>query len=183
MISIYDCLAKVLYDDERGVEYAPLRCMNDLVIANRIKNPNAVEAIYCITASAKSNSDMAVNLRTMLCERQVDLLINKEDGVSEIRKYVPGYDLITDPEEQLFFEKPYLETMFLLNELINLEYEKMPNTGLIKIREQSGKMKDRYSSLAMGCFFVSMLARDMLSYDDDVDYSNLPLCVSNINCE
>ena len=44
-------------------------------------------------------------------------------------------------------------------------------------------MKDRYSSLAMGCFFVSMLARDMLSYDDDVDYSNLPLCVSNINCE
>ena len=181
MISIYDCLAKVLYDDERSVEYAPLRCMNDLVIANRIKNPNAEELIYCISASAKLNSDMAVNLRTMLNEKQIDLLVPKEDGIGEIRKFVPGYDTFNDPEDQLFFEKPYLETMFLLNELINLEYEKLPNTGIIRIREQSGAMKDRYSSLAMGCLFVSMLARDMLSYDDEVDYSNVPLCVSQLN--
>ena len=179
MISIYDSLAKVLYDDERGVEYSPLRCMNDQVIANRIKNPNAIEAIYCISASAKLNSDMAVNLRTMLVEREIDLLIPKEDGINEIRKYVPSYDSL-DPESQVWFEKPYLETMFLLNELINLEYEKLPNTGIIRIREQSGMMKDRYSSLAMGCYFVSMLARDLLGYDEEVDYSNAPSCVSTI---
>lgn len=179
MISIYDCLAKVLYDDERGVEYPPLKCMNDDVIADRIHNSTAPEVIYCINASAKLNSELAVNLRTMFAEKQIELLCPKEEGIAEVSKYVSGYAQL-EPEEQLFYDRPYLETMFLINELINLEYERMQNTGLIKIREQSGAVKDRYSSLAMGCYFVSMLARDLLSDDDEIGFSDAPVCVSNI---
>lgn len=180
-ISVYDCLAKILYDDERCLEYPPLKCMNDEVIANRIINSNAEPIIYCISASAKLNSEMAANLRSLFLEHKIDLLIPKDDGVEEIVKYIPEYQKAIDPDEQLYYEKPYLETMLLINELINLEYEKSENTGLIRLREQSGYMKDRYSSLAMGCIFVSQLERDLLrDGEEEIDLDNYTMCVSSI---
>ena len=36
-ISVYDMLAKVLYDEERNMEYKPWKCMNDEKVANRIQ--------------------------------------------------------------------------------------------------------------------------------------------------
>ena len=163
MVGIYDLLARVLYDDERDVEYPPLKAMNDDAYANRIINSSAQPLIYVVTASSKLNSEMAINLRSMFTEHKIELLVPKDDGIDEIVKYIPDYKGDADPYNKYFYEKPYLETMFLVNELINLEYEKGENTGLIRIREQSGMMKDRYSSLTMGCYFVSQLERDLLS--------------------
>ena len=80
----------------------------------------------------------------------------------------------------MFFEKPYLETMLLMNELINLEYEKGENTGLIRIREQSGMMKDRYSSFAMGNLFADKLKRDLIGSQDEFDFDTVPSCVSTV---
>lgn len=177
-ISVYDALAKVLYDDERCIEYAPLKAMNDDVVANRIINHNAQPIIFVVTASAKLNSEMAVGLRSSFLDRKIDLLIPKDEGVEELAKYIPDYTKINDPDEQLYYEKPFLETMLLLNELINLEVEKGENTGLIRISEKTGMMKDRYVSLAMGNYFADMLARDFLSSSDDYDFKNVPSCVS-----
>lgn len=179
-ISVYDCLAKYLYDDERGCEYKPLKCMNNDDIAKRIVNSNARPAIYCVTASAKFNSEMAVNLRSLLMERKIDLLINHNDGIEEIQKYIPEYSKMAEAEDQVFFEKPFLETMCLINEMINLEYEKSELTGLIRITESAGMMKDRYISLGMGCLFTSELERDMLSFNDEIDISAIPSCVSAV---
>lgn len=160
---IYDLMARVLYDDDRDIEYPPLKAMNDETYSNRIIATGAQPCIFVVNASAKLNSDMANNLRSMFTEHKIELLIPKDDGVDELVKYIPDYKGDADPCSKYFYEKPYLETMFLINELINLEYEKGENTGLIRIYEQPGMMKDRYSSLTMGCYFVSQLERDLLS--------------------
>ena len=124
---------------------------------------------------------MAGTLMSLLTGNKIDLLIPKDEGIEEIVKYIPNYQkAYVGAEEQLFYEKPYLETMLLVSELINLEYEKVESG--IRIKEQSGMMKDRYSSLAMGCIFVSKLSRDLLS-QEAYDYSNVPSCVSNIEWE
>ena len=149
-IAIFDSLAKVLYDKERGKEYAPLTCMNDPVIAKRIPNPNAKPVIFAIAASAKLNSEMAVNLQRLLIDKRIDLLISKEEAINEIPKFAPQYLKTQEPEEQLFYEKPYMETALLINEMISLEYERLETTGLIRIHERGNEVKDRYSSLAMG---------------------------------
>ena len=52
-------LGKVMYDEERGIEYAPLKCMNNDTYADAVKNPNAKEVIYAINATAQMNSDIA----------------------------------------------------------------------------------------------------------------------------
>lgn len=155
--------------------------MNDETIANRIINSSALPLIYCINAGARINSDMAVNLRSLFMEHKIDLLISKDMGVEEIIKHIPEYTKANSAETQLFFEEPYLETMLLVNELINLEYEKGESTGLIRIRERSYNMKDRYSSLAMGCIFVSQLSRDLLSVDEEFTFENVPSCVSTFS--
>lgn len=179
-ISIYDTLARVLYDDERGVEYKPLKCMNDDTIANRIINPNAEPKIFVIAASAKLNSDIAVNFKAMLMEHKVDLLVDKNSGMAEMRKFVPEYDDL-GAEDQLFYERPYLETMLAINEIINLVYEKMPSTGLIRISEIGQNTKDRYTSVSYGCYFVSQLARDLLNNTEEYDFAHAPSCVSAVS--
>lgn len=178
-ISIYDCLARVLYDDERGVEYKPFRCMNDDTIANRISSPNAESNIFAIAATAKLNSEIAVNFKSMLLSHRVDLLVDKTSGIAEMSKFISGYDMMT-AEDQLFYERPYLETMLTVNEMINLVYEKMQATGLIRISEVGQNTKDRYTSVSYGCYFVSQLARDLLNNTDAYDFAHAPSCVSSI---
>lgn len=175
-LAILDLFGRVLYDDERGVEYPPLTAMNDDVLAQRIINPSAEPKVFCIAAGIKLNSDIAVNLRAMLSDHRLDLLVGKEDGVEEIRKYIKGYDTMST-DEQLFYERPYLETMLMVSEMINLVYEKT-ETGLIRIREQGANTKDRYTSLSYGCYFASQLSRDLLGDFGESDFDNAPSCVS-----
>lgn len=176
-ISIYDFLARVLYDDERGVEYPPLTCMNDDAIASRVYSPGAEPKIFVIAASAKLNNDIAVNFKSMLMEKKIDLLVPKDDGIEEISKFVPGYTNM-HPDDQVFFERPYIETMLAINETINLVYEKMQSTGLIRISEQGRNTKDRYTSISYGCYFVSQLARDFLNDRNETEFSTAPTLVS-----
>lgn len=178
-LGIYDCLARVLYDDERGIEYKPFKCMNDDTVANRIISPNAEANIFVISASAKLNSEIAVNFKAMLLEHRVDLLVDKNAGMAEMVKYIPDYHSM-DADIQLFYERPYLETMLAINEMINLVYEKMQATGLIRISEVGQNTKDRYTSVSYGCYFVSQLARDLLNNSEEFDFAHAPSCVSSV---
>lgn len=178
-ISVADTLARVLYDDERGVEYKPLKVMNDEAIASRVVSPSAEPKIFAIAATAKLNSEIAVNFKAMLMEHRVDLLVDRNNGMAEISKYIPGY-VDMDADNQLFYERPYMETMLAVNEMINLVYEKMQATGLIRISEVGQNTKDRYTSVSYGCYFVSQLARDLLNDTDIYDFEHAPSCVSAV---
>jgi hypothetical protein len=182
-ISVGDALMRVLYDDERDVEYKPWTYMNDDELAKRISNPNALPVIYSFTGTARINSEIAINLRNMLAEQMIDLLISNTESSEEIQKRFPEYLTTTDTDLQLYYERPYLETMCLVNEMVNLEYEKMENTGLIKIKELPTQTKDRYISLAMGCFFASEVARDLFSRNEEADFENFKHTSSEIDFE
>lgn len=176
-LSVVDAIQKILYDPSRGLEYPPLICMNDTAIASRVNNPSAPKKIFCINASARSNDQMVINLKQMMIERRLDLLVAKDEASEYIEQLVPGY-LSGDPDVQLFFEKPYLETMLLRKELIDLTYTRAENTGLIRIKEPANGTKDRFSSLEYGCWFASQLAMDLLRSEPEVPLSAAPLCVS-----
>lgn len=176
--SVYDFMARVLYDDERGIEYPPFKSMNDPAFADRIYNPNAEEKIFCISASSKLNNDMVVNLKSLFLENKLDLLIPAEEGIEEIKRHIPEYNKFNDEQNRYFFEKPYLETMLLNKELIDLTYEKLPSTGLIRIHEPATGVKDRFSSIEMGCWFALQLSRDLFSEEENIDLNLTPLCVS-----
>lgn len=179
-ITVMDSLCRTLYDDERCIEYAPIKCMNDEALNRACTNPSAPEVVYCIAASSALNSKIAVNFKGMLIEKRVSLLVPKDEGIEEINKYIPEYRKTDNPETQLFFEMPYLQTMLLFSELINLEYDKS-ELGIIKIHERPSLTKDRYTSVSYGCWFASELSHELLRGEEELDIDSVSYCVSAIS--
>lgn len=170
-ISVYDMLAKVLFDEERNVEYKPWKCMNDEKVASRIQIAGAAEVVYVIKAQLQTNSEIAVEMQNALNSCMIDLLISNTEAIDEITTYIPEY-ATASVETQLWFESPYLETVALINEMINLEYERGDQTGLIKITNNTDR-KDRYTSVSYGNYFARMLENDLLS--DSAEYEFVPM--------
>lgn len=178
-VTVLDELGKILYDDERGKEYSPLKAMNDDDLAKRCSHPDAEPIIYAVNASARFNNDIAFNLKNLLASNKLDLLVDKEEGMEEIIKHIGSALIEGDPETQLFFERPYLETKLLIAEMLRLEYEKLENTGLVRLKERGMEMKDRYTSVAYGCWFAYMLVLDNFTEDTE-EYLNIS-CVSKLD--
>lgn len=177
---LIDYLCKTLYDDERCIEYPPIKVMNDEVLNRACTSSAAPPVIYAVTASASLNSKIAINFKSMLSEGRAQLLVSKDEGFDEIRKFSQEYIKTNDPDIQLYYELPYLETMLLFSELINLEYEKN-DLGVIRIKERPSMTKDRYTSISYGCWFAAELARDILRDDETIGFDQAMPCVSAIN--
>lgn len=168
-IAVYDMLARVLYDEDRGIEYPAWQCMNDSNIAARIQVAGALPVLFAVTASKRLNSDIATITRKELLEERVDLLIPHSDAIESVLPKMPEYQSSLELEKQFFYEAPYVETQALINEMVELVYDIMPQTGIIQIQEQDGNHKDRYTSVSYGLYFASLLEQDMLSEQDEYD--------------
>lgn len=168
-IAIYDALAKVLYDVERNVEYEPWSCMNDDNLRSRIVIAGQKEVVYSIKAQLETNSKIAVCMKNTLNSKMIELMVPNQEGVEELQRIVPDYET-ADVETQLFYERPFLETVALINEMIGLEYTVQNQTGLIKIEERSGARKDRYTSVSYGNYFIELLEQDLFSGSSEYEY-------------
>lgn len=172
-ISIYDMLARIMYDDERDIEYSPLTCMNDDSIAKRIKIEGANPCIFVINATQTLNSNIAMDFRRVLIDEQIDLLVSFETACEEVLPNIKEYTDSVDLNQQIFFESPFLETQAFLSETTALVYEKKEQTGAIVIKEQGANRKDRYTSVSYGSWFASALEKDLISANDDYEYTVL----------
>ena len=166
-------LQKVLYDEERGVEYSPLKCMNNDEYAKTCSDPNAKACIFVINATQNINSDIAIAFRKNLTENRIDFLVNYNIAKEEILSSNSEYVNSIDDDRLIDFERPFLETQAMINECAELQYEKMPQTGIIKIHEQGKNRKDRYTSCSYGSYFFDQLELDLLSTSSDYDYTTL----------
>lgn len=169
-IQIVYSLQKVLYDEERGVEYPPLKCMNNDDYAKACSDPSAKPCIYVINATQTLNSDIAIAFRKNLTENRIDFLVNYNTAKDEILPSNLEYINSIDDDSIINFERPFLETQAMINECAELQYEKMPQTGIIKIYEQGKNRKDRYTSCSYGSYFFDQLELDLAGSSSDYDY-------------
>lgn len=168
-LAIADRLAKVLYDEEREIEYAPIICMNDENIANRVRVPNAKQCLFAVSASQKLNSDIAVSLKTALQDNKIDLLIPYNKALEEHLPKIQEYNQAIELDDQLFFEKPYLETQEFIAETNGLLCEKKEQTGVLVISERGSNRKDRYTSVSYANYFADLLEQDLMSLDSQYE--------------
>lgn len=180
-LSVFDLLAKVMYDEDRDVEYKPLTCMNNEAIAARIQSPNAQPVIYAIEATLKLNNDIAFSFRETLERHKIDLLESLSSAKDGFLENIEDYLTTDDPDYQLWYERPFLETQLLINETTNLVYERAEATGLIRIHEQGRNRKDRYTSVSYGDYFISLLEKDLLSDEEDISSAVYAPCVAAID--
>ena len=112
-----------------------------------------------------------MDFRRVLNEQQIDLLVSFETAGEEV---LPNYkDYINSPDAsvQNFFEAPFLETQAFISETTSLMYEKKEQTGLVVIKEYGNNRKDRYTSISYGSWFASALEKDLISVNDDYEFS------------
>lgn len=175
-LQIVYSLQKVLYDEERGTEYEPLKCMNNDDYAKVCSDPSARPCIYVINATQTLNSDIAIAYRKNLIENRIDFLIQTNKAREEILMNNEDYlSAIAndDQEAQINFERPFLETQAMITECAELEYEKLPQTGAIKIYEKGKNRKDRYTACSYGSYFFDQLELDMMGSSSDYDFTTL----------
>lgn len=164
-ISVFDELGKVLYDEDRDVEYEAWTCFNDDKTASRIKNSKAIPIVYSVKASATFNHEMHMLMKDVLEMGKIKFLINSSECEDNIENTKALQNL--SPEDKGLFLLPYLQTEFLINEMVNLTYEYNENSKTIKLLEPRNGRKDRYIALAYGNYFIQMLERDL--YIDELD--------------
>lgn len=174
-MAIYDYLAEDILDKDRLTTYPALSCMNNEDMASRCNYPNAKKVIYAVKATAEFNSQCAVYLNDDFKMGKIHLLLNCDDGERALKSLKSYHDL--DPYLQAKLMLPYVHTHALIDEMVNLEKEVNNNT--IKLKEQTGKRKDRYSSLSYANLFCKTLERNLTKPTELQDFSSAPRCISS----
>lgn len=166
-------LGKVLFDEERQIDYSPMKAMNNDTYSGVVADPNAKECIYTINATQQLNSDMAYAFRRNLQEGRINFLVTPTVAKDEILLSNKDYTNELDVDKQFAYEKPFYETQALISETAELLYEKNPQTGTIKVHEKGANTKDRYVAAAMGSYFIDQLEMDLVSNSSDYEYTTL----------
>lgn len=168
-LPIFDYLTMDRFDPMYGQTYGALNCINDEAMAARCKVKSAPKVIFSIKASSKLNNDMALLLRAGFQNENINLLIsdaNVEERLSKTR----GYGKLSE-SSQTKMKMPYLQTSFLINEMVNLEYDVA--NGLIKLKEKNNMRKDRFSSLQYGYFILQELSKKLKPKSETQDILSL----------
>ena len=139
----------------------------DEEITSRCKDTEAAQVIFPIKVTgayaSQMNHDMALYTRGQFTSNKINLLITEPEA-SEMLMTMPEYRKLSQ-EEQTRIRTPYIQTTFLINEMINLEVE--VKSGLVKLTEPSARArKDRYSSLAYGLYFLKQKEQQLKVSDD-----------------
>ncbi|MEC4565350.1 terminase family protein [Paenibacillus sp. CMAA1739] len=165
-ISLYDDCSRILYDEERDVEYPAWTAMNNDEMKNRALDKNALPIIFSIKVTkAELNHEIAMNLKTSFEKRSLKLLVGDSIGREHLVEKL-SYNS-KSVEDQVNLMKPYIQTTILVNEMVNLEYE--IRSGYVKLMEVGRSRKDRYSSLAYCNYFAKYL-ETKLKKNDDYDF-------------
>ena len=156
-IGVYDSMTRVLYDEDRDVEYEPMRAYNDEKMSDRA-DKSALPVIFSIkVVKLDVNHEIAMSLKDVFQKRKIKLLVNELEG----RDFLVEKQgiLKKSPEEQAYRIRPYAQTTALINELINLQSQIY--NGFVRIRERGINRKDHYSSLSYGNYLARILERDL----------------------
>jgi hypothetical protein len=178
-ISVYGYLCRKQYDEERKKEYPAFYSMNekdDPKLAAFHTEDEYEERIFTVSPSEEFNHDIALDLKDKIINKRISFLVSKND----IREYFINetwFNKLTT-EEQIELLNPYLQTVLLENEMVLLERIEHPK--YVKLKEQSGKRKDRYSSLAYGNYFISIKEKELQAKKEEIDLTKIPTQVSTL---
>lgn len=154
------------YDPIYNQEYGALDVINNPDLSERCKIKGAPKVIYAIKANAKSNNDMCLALRSAFQNGYLNLLMD-DTNIEERLSKIKGYSKLSDIK-QVRMKMPYVQTTFLVNELINLTHD--TSNGLVKVKEKTGMRKDRYSSLEYGWYVVQELSKQLKPKENTSDF-------------
>lgn len=153
-IGVYDAMTTELVNPMTGEVYQPVSCMNDERLEERCHFANAPKVVYSIRATPQLNSLIASNMKDALWKGRLKFPIPDQEA-EDILSNINNYNSV-DPVVQAELRRPYLQSSFFVNEVLNLSYEDRGD-GIIRLKEPRSGRKDRYSSVSYLNYFASEL--------------------------
>lgn len=175
-LSVFDYIAQPQFDAETGETYPAMTSCNDPLMAERCHDKSALKCVWTIKAYAQFNSDAATMLRAGIQTGNVSLLINEYDA-EEVLKKKSWYSSLS-PNEQAELLMPYAQTSMFVNEIINLESKVVD--GKVKLKEQTGMRKDRFSSLEYSYYVAQEIGREAKKKNVEATKSILDMLSSSM---
>jgi len=176
-VTLYDQLGIITKDEERGIEYDPWTVMQHPSIENskydelseRTTGLNALPIVYPISATSRLNAEIAVAMRDILQKKMFGLLVDESEAEDYMIRSSYKKEFLDqgDLSANSFFIAPYLQTSLFINECINLSLTLL--SGNVRLVEPSGSRKDRYSSIAYGNYFATLLDQELIREPDQSD--------------
>lgn len=163
--AVLDFMMTDRFDPLYGTTYGALNVMNNPDLAERCKVAGAPKVIFAVKANAKSNNDMCLALRSAFQNGYINLLISDTVAENSLSK-MKGYSKLSEIQ-QTRLKLPYIQTTFLVDELINLTHD--VSGGLVKVKEKSNMRKDRYSSCEYGWALIQELSKDLKPQTSNAD--------------
>lgn len=168
-ISVYSYLCRKLYDNERKKEYGAFYSMNekdDIKLSLFHTEDEHEEKIFTISATEEFNSEIAIDMKDKIINKRISLLVSKADARENFLNESWFENLSIDDQVEML--NPYIQSVLLENEMVLLE--RIDHPKFVKLKEQGGKRKDRYTAIAYGNYFISKLERELnkneMKYDD-----------------
>lgn len=150
---IFDLLIRDMVDPETGETYPALGCYNNPELSDRCL-AGSPKVIWAIKASVGFNSDCAYLLREGFRSGRVRLLQNEIDAEESLKSIAKYTSLSQDNKTKV--QMPYIHTTLAVDELVNLQYEDA-GAGKIRVKEKSGRRKDRYSSISYNYYVATQI--------------------------
>lgn len=135
--------------------------LDDLI--KRTIDEDAIPCIIPMIGTSELNSNMWLDLQKQLRDETVDLLIEDIEFEQEFES-TKEYFTMTD-EERFNFKLPYIMTMSLINEAINLSQEW--REGKVKLSEPRLGTKDIIVAFAYGNYVSSLIINKLEQQDED----------------
>ena len=149
-----------------NLNVVPQGKIDDLI--SRTIDPQAIQCIIPIVGTSELNSLMWLDMQKKLNDNQIDFLIEDiafEQRFEENKNY---YSMTI--EEKTEIRLPYVQTMLLINEAVNLSQEW--KDGKVKLIEPRTGTKDRIVSCSYGNYVMSLIENKMSKNDNDEEYDD-----------
>lgn len=156
-LGLFDFVIKDQYDPSTGETYKAFTCCNNDEMASRCKATNPNKCLWSVKANSQFNNEICILLRNGIQNQKINLLLHEIEAEELFKTKHKGYNKLSTRDKALM-KASYVQTSYLINELVNLDYE--VKNGVIKVTEKSGMRKDRYSSLAYNYWTLQQIIRN-----------------------
>lgn len=151
---------------DSSLHVVPQNKIDDLV--SRTIDKQAIPCIIPIVGTSELNSLIWLDMQKKLNDNQIDFLIEDIEFEQKFEE-TKGYFSMT-VEEKTEIRLPYVQTMLLINEAVNLSQEW--RDGKVKLIEPRSGTKDRIVSCSYGNYVMSLIENKMSKDGNNEEYDD-----------
>ncbi len=151
---------------DTNLNVVPQGKIDDLV--SRTIDPQAIPCIIPIIGTSELNSIMWLDMQRKINDNQIDFLIEDIEFEQNFENDKSYFTMTI--EEKTEIRLPYVQTMLLINEAVNLSQEW--KDGKVKLIEPRTGTKDKIISCTYGNYIMSLIENKMSKNDNDEEYDD-----------